>query len=152
MAVRLLRTAAAVALVVACAAACGDDSTGDDDRSSPDTESSESPGPAAPDGTYKSEVGPNEEAVTLEVEDGTITHLEGKAHGECEGVTTSESIEGDVDIPIEDDAVDYQSEANGATTILTGEFTDGTFEGTFSYGRADATCPTEPFTFSASVS
>ena len=122
--------------------------SGDDKDSSAKAGSSQ--GPAAPDGSYTSETGPNEEAVTFEVEDGAITHLKGKTYGDCEGVTVSESIDGDVNVAIEDDSVAYENDANGVTTTLTGTFKDGSFTGTFAYVRADATCPTAPFEFTAS--
>ncbi len=108
-------------------------------------------GPAAPDGSYASETGPNEESVTLEVEGGSVTHIKGKVYGECEGVTLTDGIDADVDVPIEDDTVDYEAEANGATSTLTGSFDDGTFEGTFAYVRANGPCPTEPYDFTASA-
>lgn len=137
--------ALAAAALVFAVGGCGDDG-----GSSSGGGASES-GPAAPDGSYASETGPNEEKVTFDVEEGAITHLEGTVYSDCDGITSKESIEGDVDIPIEDDAVDYTAESNGATTKLTGSFDDGTFKGTFSYTRPDSSCPSEPLEVTASA-
>lgn len=147
---RSLRAAVVVVALLVATSSCGEDDNGSDEKqSSSDTESTVAP--AAPDGTYQSEVGPNEEAVTFDVEDGAITHVEGKVHGDCGGVTVTESIEGDFDIPIEEGAVAYEDKGSGTTTTLTGTFVEGAFEGTFAYLRADASCRAEPFTFTASV-
>lgn len=143
---RSLPTALAGAALLLALTSCSSD---DDQKSSSDTESSAAP--ASPDGTYRSDVGTNDEQVTFEVEDGAITHLQGKAYGDCGGTTVTESIDGEVDIPVVDGAVAYDNEANGVRTTLTGTFDEGTFDGTFSYVRATASCPTQPYSFTATV-
>jgi hypothetical protein len=130
-----------VALIAAALLLLGATSCGSDKAS---TEPGSGKAVAAPDGTYTTETGPNDESLSLEVKNRTITHLKGKVHGECDAITVNESVDGDVKIPIENGAVAYNNEANGATTSLTGAFSDGTFDGTFTYGRPGASCPTAP--------
>lgn len=139
---RALALAAPAAVVLLTAGCGGDDDGGGDGGSEP-------PPPAAPDGTYSSDVGPNDEQVTFDVEDEAITHLSGKVFGDCGGTTISQETEGDVDIPIEDGEVSYSSESGGATLSLSGSFDDGTFEGTFGYVDPASVCPADEWEFVA---
>ncbi|MCX6399253.1 MAG: hypothetical protein NTX33_04885 [Propionibacteriales bacterium] len=137
------------AILVLSISACGDG----DDKSSDKSGDDKTAAPVSPDdGTYASAVGPNEEQVTLEVEDDTIVHVKAKVVGDCGGTTSSSESDGGAEIPIVDGAVDFTEESNGSTTTLTGAFTDdGAFEGTYTNVNPTAACPSEPFTFTATA-